>query len=193
MEPDPPIISRITIKAVNNSCSLTVEWNPASVGNQCPIKAYTVYYREVLPDATKQRWRGELVSQPTSYRLNLKNLKCETEYEIAVTANNTKGESAKSKPMIRRTAGKIALYWQTQTQTQTDRHTRTRFPLSRYCKVLRNWIWPINVQHMVDNLYGYFLPLIFVILYSPDGAQSSLSWGGSCRDCCVVLSVISHH
>ena len=123
MEPDPPIISRITIKAVNNSCSLTVEWNPASVGNQCPIKAYTVYYREVLPDATKQRWRGELVSQPTSYRLNLKNLKCETEYEIAVTANNTKGESAKSKSMIRLTAGKIALYWQT--QTQTHGHTRT--------------------------------------------------------------------
>ena len=110
MEPDPPIISRITIKAVNNSCSLTVEWNPASVGNQCPIKAYTVYYREVLPDATKQRWRGELVSQPTSYRLNLKNLKCETEYEIAVTANNTKGESAKSKSVKKRTTGKIYLY-----------------------------------------------------------------------------------
>ena len=108
MQPNPPIISRITKGALNNSCSLTVEWNPASEGNQCPIKAYKVYYREVLPDGTNQTWRGELVNQWTSLSHKL-NVKCETEYEIAVTANNTKGESAKSKSMKERTTGKSSL------------------------------------------------------------------------------------
>ena len=134
MEPNPPIISRIAKGALNNSCSLTVEWNPASEGNQCPIKAYKVYYREVLPDGTNQTWRGELVNQPTlSYRLNLKNLKCETEYEIAVTAYNTKGESAKSKSMKERTTGKSYLYRRAHTHTYT--HTHTQPARSNYAAV----------------------------------------------------------
>ena len=109
MEPSAPKISRITEGTLNNSCSLTVEWNPASEGNQCPIKAYKVYYREVLPDGTNQTWKGESVHQLINLRHEL-NVKCGTEYEIAVTANNTKGESAKSKSVKKRTTGKIYLY-----------------------------------------------------------------------------------
>ena len=125
VEPSAPKISRITEGTLNNSCSLTVEWNPASEGNQCPIKAYKVYYREVLPGGTNQTWREELVHQPASYRLNLKNLKCGTEYEIAVTANNTKGESAKSESVKERTTGKSSLYRRTRTRTHTCTHART--------------------------------------------------------------------
>ena len=109
-EPDSPTISDLDTSrgtAVNNSCVLRVNWKPP-LSESCPIKAYTVYFREVFPNGTKELWRWELVNHSKLHRHEM-HLKCRSKYQVAVTAHNAKGESQKSQYMVVTTAmkGKI--------------------------------------------------------------------------------------
>ena len=61
-----------------------VVWSPLL---ECPLEGYNIYYREVA----KLKWRSVHVSSKESHRTL--DLQCQKEYEIAVTARISSGET----------------------------------------------------------------------------------------------------
>ena len=81
---------------VNSTAVITggivvVSWEPPLEG-ACPVVRYKVYYREVISHVNNEsKWNSVAVNRNiTSHTLHLK---CQKEYEIAVTSQTTQGES----------------------------------------------------------------------------------------------------
>ena len=70
--------------------TIAVRWEPPLEG-ACPVMSYNVYYREVISQAVKRKWKTVAASKITTrYPLYLN---CWKEYEIAVTSLTAYGES----------------------------------------------------------------------------------------------------
>lgn len=57
----------------------------------CPLERYKVYYRQVLAGFGRMKWRSVYVSSKQTH--HTLDLQCQTEYEIAVTAEISSGET----------------------------------------------------------------------------------------------------
>ena len=57
----------------------------------CPLERYKVYYRKVLAGFGKKKWRSVYVSSKQTH--HTLDLQCQIEYEIAVTAEISSGET----------------------------------------------------------------------------------------------------
>lgn len=57
----------------------------------CPVESYNVYFRKVLPGFGKTKWSSVYVSSKDTH--HTLDLQCQKEYEIAVTAKISSGET----------------------------------------------------------------------------------------------------
>ena len=77
-----------------NSCALNYIWSPPThIG--CPLVMYTIYYREIQSDSNDADWLQISITQlqKTSYVMPLK---CDMEYEIAISVKDAERESVMS-------------------------------------------------------------------------------------------------
>ena len=77
-----------------NSCALNYIWSPPThIG--CPLVMYTIYYREIQSDSNDADWLQISITQlqKTSYVMPLK---CDMEYEIAISVKDAEKESVMS-------------------------------------------------------------------------------------------------
>ena len=76
-----------------NSCVLNYMWSPP-MDIICPLKMYIIYYREIQSDDNEADWlQIPFTHTTTSYFIQLK---CNMEYEIAMSVKDEEKESVKS-------------------------------------------------------------------------------------------------
>ena len=77
-----------------NSCALNYMWSPP-VHIGCPLTMYIIYYREIQSDGNEANWLQISITQlqKTSYVMPLK---CDMEYEIAISVKDAVRESVMS-------------------------------------------------------------------------------------------------
>ena len=80
-----PVINK-TANHVNDSV-IMVQWT-APITGQCPVHAYSVYYKEV----TSTEWTSVKVTKNTTQ--HILSLICKKDYEIGVTARSKNGETS---------------------------------------------------------------------------------------------------
>ncbi len=90
--PEPPVIKNKETQVPG--CDVILKWSVAK-GNGCPLTMYTIYYRD-LQSKNEDSWHQVNVTALTR-SLHLSSLKCNTEYDFAVTAWNELGESVTSR------------------------------------------------------------------------------------------------
>lgn len=66
-----------------------VVWS--SLSKFCPVESYKVYFRKVLTRSGKTKWTSVYVSSKETH--HTLDLQCQKEYEIAVTAKISSGET----------------------------------------------------------------------------------------------------
>ena len=77
-----------------NSCHLFYRWSP-SLHTACPLTTYIIYYREIQSNGNKTHWSQIPITQvkKTSYVIPLK---CDMEYEIAMSVKDAERECVMS-------------------------------------------------------------------------------------------------
>ena len=77
-----------------NSCALNYIWSPP-IQTGCPFTMYIIHYREVQSDGNKADWLQIPITQlnKISYVMPLK---CDMEYEIAISFKDEQRESVMS-------------------------------------------------------------------------------------------------
>ena len=85
----PPVGNNKTMDI--KSCVLNYTWSPP-VDIGCPLKMYIIYYREIQSDSNEADWLQIPITK-TSYVIPLK---CNMEYEIAMSVKDEEKESVKS-------------------------------------------------------------------------------------------------
>ena len=77
-----------------NSCALNYKWSPP-MQTGCPLTMYIIYYREVQSGDNEADWLQIPITQlnRTSYIIPLK---CDMEYEIAMSVKDEQKESVMS-------------------------------------------------------------------------------------------------
>ena len=85
----PPVGDNTTMEI--NSCTLNYMWSPP-LHTGCPLTMYIIYYREIQSEGNKADWLQIPITQvkKTSYVIPLK---CDIEYEIAVSVKDEQRES----------------------------------------------------------------------------------------------------
>lgn len=76
------------------SCVLNYMWSPP-IDSGCPLTMYIIYYREIQSDGNEADWLQVPITQlnKTFYDIPLK---CDREYEIAMSVKDEERESAMS-------------------------------------------------------------------------------------------------
>ena len=85
----PPVGDNKTMEM--NSCVLNYMWSPP-MDIICPLKMYTIYYREIQSDNNEADWLQIPITK-TSYVIPLK---CNLEYEVAMSVTDEEKESVMS-------------------------------------------------------------------------------------------------
>ena len=77
-----------------NGCALNYMWS-APLHAVCPFTKYIIYYREIQSDGNKADWLQIHITQlkETSYLISLR---CDREYEIAMSVKDEEKESVMS-------------------------------------------------------------------------------------------------
>ena len=77
-----------------NSCDLNYMWSPP-MHTGCPLTMYIIHYREIHSDGNETDWLQISIAQlkKTSYVIPLK---CDVEYEIAMSVKDGQRESVMS-------------------------------------------------------------------------------------------------
>ena len=87
----PPVGNNKTMDI--KSCVLNYMWSPP-MDIICPLKMYIIYYREIQSDGNEADWlQIPITHTKTSYDIPLK---CNMEYEIAMSVKDEEKESVKS-------------------------------------------------------------------------------------------------
>ena len=76
-----------------NSCALNYMWSPPVLIG-CPLTMYIIYYREIQSDGNEANWLQVSITQlqKTCYVMPLK---CDMEYEIAISVKDAVRESVR--------------------------------------------------------------------------------------------------
>ena len=82
-----PVVNK-SANQVNDSV-IMVKWT-APITGQCPVHAYSVYYKEV----TSAEWTSVKVTKNTTQHILRDRLICKKDYEIGVTAWSKNGETS---------------------------------------------------------------------------------------------------
>ena len=91
--PCPPVIGNKEKEISFPNSSLI--WRSADA-NGCPVTMYTVYYRTMKSSQTEENAWYRINASAGTNDLSTLPLKCDTEYEIKVSAWNERGESNRS-------------------------------------------------------------------------------------------------
>jgi len=88
----PPVGDNKTIEI--SSCALNYRWSPP-LHTVCSLTMYIIYYREIQTDGNETDWSQVPITQvkKTSYVIPLK---CDMEYEIAMSVKDEQRESVMS-------------------------------------------------------------------------------------------------
>jgi len=91
-KPSPPVGDNKTVEI--NGCALNYMWS-APLHAVCPFTKYIIYYREIQSDGNKADWLQIHITQlkETSYLISLR---CDREYEIAMSVKDEEKESVMS-------------------------------------------------------------------------------------------------
>ena len=77
-----------------NSCTLNYTWSPPMhIG--CPLTMYIIYYREIQSDGNEADWLQISITQ-LNKTFYVMPLKCDMEYEIAISVKDAERESVMS-------------------------------------------------------------------------------------------------
>ena len=87
----PPVGNNKTMEM--NTCVLNYMWSPP-MDIICPFKMYIIYYREIQSNDNKADWLQIPITHTTTFYLI--PLKCNMEYEIAMSVKDEEKESVKS-------------------------------------------------------------------------------------------------
>ena len=88
----PPVIDNKEMEI--NGCNVNVTWiSPMDTG--CPLTMYMIHYREIQSGGSKDDWIRRQINQVTS-TFHFMPLKCDTEYEIAMSVRDEEKESTMS-------------------------------------------------------------------------------------------------
>ena len=91
-KPSPPIGDNVTLGI--NSCAVNYTWSPP-LQTRCPLTMYVIYYGDVQSGDNEADWLQIPITQlkRTSY---IMPLKCDMEYEIAMSVKDEEKESVMS-------------------------------------------------------------------------------------------------
>ena len=77
-----------------NSCVLNYMWSPP-MDTECPLTMYIIYYREIQADGNEADWLQVPITELNITSVDIP-LKCDMEYEIAMSVKDEEKESVKS-------------------------------------------------------------------------------------------------
>ena len=87
-KPLPPVITNLE----KTNCAVNLTWK-VNEDPRCPLTEYTIYYRQIYGDGTKEDSWSKIDITTVSVTHHRWALQCGTQYQIAVSAWNEMGQS----------------------------------------------------------------------------------------------------